>query len=109
MFSFYLGLSLPPNRAQSFSWVRVWWDCWVLAESKGSHSSCNLPTTQFVVRLRQEDPMSTQRIDLSNLNVEMPTKSLVAEHRAPKETVTEENEQAAPDEFEARRKAFVGA
>jgi len=53
--------------------------------------------------------MSTQRIDLSNLNVEMPTKSLVAEHRAPKETVTEENEQAAPDEFEARRKAFVGA
>jgi hypothetical protein len=53
--------------------------------------------------------MSTQRIDLSNLNVEMPTTSFAVEHLAPEETTAEENEQAAPDEFEIRRKAFFGA
>lgn len=57
----------------------------------------------------KEGRMSTQRIDLSNLNVEIVFTSCAREPLAPEETVVEENEQAAPDEFEIRRKAFFAA
>jgi hypothetical protein len=53
--------------------------------------------------------MSTQRIDLSNLNVEIVFTSCATEPLAPEETAVEEKEQATPDEFEIRRKAFFGA
>ena len=53
--------------------------------------------------------MATQRIDLSNLNLEMLLASSATEPLPPKKTVVEENEQAAPDEFEIRRKAFFRA
>jgi len=52
--------------------------------------------------------MSNQRIDLSNLQLEMPTTSFAAEHLLPKKRPVEENEQAGPDEFEIRRRAFFG-
>jgi len=52
--------------------------------------------------------MSTQRIDLSNLKPEMIVTSFATEHPVQEEPAAE-NKQAAPDEFEIRRRAFFAA
>jgi hypothetical protein len=53
--------------------------------------------------------MSTQRIDLPILNLELLWRSSTMEPLAPEETVVKKKEPAAPDEFEVRRKAFFTA
>ena len=58
--------------------------------------------------LRQENRMSTQRIELPNSTHEMLMTSLVPKNPFPNETVKEDNERLMPDEFEIRRTAFFG-
>jgi hypothetical protein len=53
--------------------------------------------------------MSTQRIDLSKMNLGVIEAILATAQAAPKETVEGEEKQAVPDEFEIRRKLFFQA
>lgn len=58
---------------------------------------------------RQEDGMSTQTIELSNLNLEVLDAFYRTDSGTPKETTVAEKKQVVPDEFEIRRKLFFGA